>query len=325
MKLFRNILLAVLALLLVSGIGGYFYMRKKFEPGVNQLSVTGLPATCTFVWKADSTAQPVVAHAALLVPARLPGCPRTCYFQFDTGAPTSILYARSLAALRGRYPATTQTLLPQADTVRNFQFGLGSGSVQARKIKVLDYGRSTLPADSTEPFIIGTLGTDALEGRVLVLNYSTRQFSLRADVPTSLTSQTVFVPLDFASRRVMLNAAVQGKPRQLLFDSGSSAFALLTSRATWEQMAQPQARVRHAAVNSLGTTLTAHTVATAATLGLGQVAVPLHTVTYIEGTSFMQSALMRFSGMGGMLGNEPFAERTIVLDVRGRRFGLVHQ
>ena len=47
------------------------------------------------------------------------------------------------------------------------------------------------------------------------------------------------------------------------------------------------------------------------------------TVTCIEGTKWQENLLMRFSGMGGMLGNEPFVEHPILLDVRAGRFGLV--
>lgn len=78
------------------------------------------------------------------------------------------------------------------------------------------------------------------------------------------------------------------------------------------------------AENSWGKTLLAHTVPTAASLQLaGGGRLPLGTVTYIEGTSWAQQLLMRASGMGGMLGNEPFAAHTLILDVRGGRFGLL--
>ncbi|AHJ99766.1 hypothetical protein [Hymenobacter swuensis] len=323
MKLLRNVLLVILTLLLLGGVGGYFYMRKKFEPAPNQLAVAGLPATCTFVWQADSSARPVVAQAALLLPVSLPGCARTCYLQFDTGAPTSLLYTHPLAALRARYPDTRQYLLPQADTLHNFRFALGQSQVQARRMRVLTYGAHQLPADSTAPFIIGTLGADVLENRVLVLDYPGQRFSLEAQFPDSLSRRTEFVPLAFDSRRIMLSAGVAGETKPLLFDSGSSAFALLTSQATWQQMARPQALARTSAVNSMGRTLTSHTIATAAALQLGAVALPLQTVTYIEGTSLMESLLMRFSGMGGMLGNRPFNQHTIVVDVSHQRFGLV--
>ncbi|UYZ60359.1 hypothetical protein [Hymenobacter latericus] len=325
MKTFRKILLLVLALLVAGGVGGYFYARQKFEPGANQLAVTQLPATCAFEWKADTTARPTVAHAQQLVPITVPGCPRTCYLQFDTGAPYTLLYEHPLAALRERYPATGRTLTLRADSVRDFRFALGQGQVQVRKLPVLRYGAHQLPADSTQPFIIGTLGADVLEGRVLIVDYARRRFTLCEQVPDSLASRTNFVPLAFTSRRVLLSATLQGEPRQLLFDSGSSAFALLTSQSRWQELSQPAAAVAVRPVNSWGKTLTSYTAPTAIKLGFGPAALPLHTVSYIEGMSWWQTALMRFSGMEGMLGNQPFAGHTVVLDVPGKRFGVVRR
>ena len=325
MKLLFKVLLAVLIVLVVSAIGGYFYVRKQFQPPVNQLTVTQLPATSAFVWEADTTARPTVPHAAMLVPVKLPGCARTCYMQFDTGAPYSVLYDKPLAALRAQYPATSTTLLPQADGVHNFRYAIGQGQAQARTIRVLHGGASQLPADSTAPFTIGTLGADVLADQVLVIDYARRQFNLYSSVPDSLLHRATFVPLGFDDRRVMLDMGVQGEPKQLLFDSGSSAFALLTSKSIWQELAQPAATAHTAGVNSWGRTFTSHTISTAASLQVGALAVPLRTVTYIEGMSWWQTLLMASSGMGGMLGNAPFVDHTVILDVPGKRFGLVQQ
>ncbi|SHJ48833.1 hypothetical protein SAMN02745146_3224 [Hymenobacter daecheongensis DSM 21074] len=323
MKRLPKILLTLLALFVLSSIGGYFYFRKKFQAPANQLVVTGLPGTTPFVWKADSSTTPVTAQAALLLPVRLPGCPRTCYLQFDTGAPTSLLYANPLAALRTRYPATRAALLVQADTLHNFTFALGAGKVRARRLRVIRHGLSELPADTTRPLIIGTLGADVLDGRALALDFARRQFSLYDSLPAALARPATFAPLLFAERRVQFTTTVQGQPKQLLFDSGSSAFALLTSKTIFGELARPGAPVKQAAVNSLNRVLTSYTAPTAATVAVGAVAVPLGTVTHIEGTSFVERNLMRFSGMGGMLGNAPFLDRTLILDVRGGRFGVL--
>jgi hypothetical protein len=323
MKPLLKALAGLLFLLVAGGIGGYFYVQHKFQPGPNQLAVTGLPVSCTFVWQADHTARPEVPQAVLLLPITLNGCPRRCYVQFDTGAPNSVFYAHPLAALSARYPSARSALLPQGDTVRNLRFVLGNGQVLARRLHIIAYGAHQLPADTAAPLILGTLGADVLECRVLVLDYPRQRFSLLAQVPDSLAQRAAFVPLAFTGRRLVLSAAVAGEPRQLLFDSGSSAFSLLTSPATWQQLASPQAPAQIAAVNSLGKTLTSHIVATAAALQLGPVAVPLQTVTYMEGTTLMQRSLMRFSGMGGMLGNRPFNRHTIIVDVAHQRFGLV--
>lgn len=211
----------------------------------------------------------------------------------------------------------------QADTLRDLRFGLGTGQVQARWMHTLAYGAHALPADTAAPLLVGTLGNDMLDGRVLVLDYRHHCFSLLAQLPDSLAGRTAFVPLAFEGRRLVLSAAVAGQPRQLLFDSGSSAFALLTSPATWQRLGRPTAEARTDTVNSFGRPLIAHTVATAAAMQIGQASVPLQTVTYIENVTLLQQLLMRFSGMGGMLGNRPFSQHTIVVDVAHRRFGLL--
>ncbi|MBC6698741.1 hypothetical protein [Hymenobacter sp. BT190] len=323
MKTLFKILLSVVLLLVVSGIGGYFYMKQKFAPPVNQLSVTGLPAVGSLRWTTDTTAKPAVQHDALLVPVQLPNCPRTLYLQFDTGAPYTLLYAHQLEVLRRHYPALSTSLQVSQDMVQNFRFSLGGAPVTMRQAKVLALGRPELPADSLAPYVIGTLGTDVLDGRVLVLDYARNQFTLSTKVPDSLARRAEFGPLAFTNRRVLLDAGLQGKPQQLLFDSGSSANALITSEDIWSQLATPGAPTRTTASNSWGKKLLVHTAPTAAQIRFGTIEAPLRTVTYIEGMGLMQSTLMRFSGMAGMLGNQPFEGRTLILDVKGRRYGVV--
>lgn len=322
MKLLPKILLLVLGLLLASAGGGYLYVRHKFQPAANQLAIPHLPLASPFVWQADTTARPAVAHAALLIPVELPGCPRPCLLQFDTGAPSSVLYAHPLAALSARYPALRQQLRPRADTLANVHLRLGGQPLLARWLRLLPMGSHELPPDEHTPVLIGTLGADLLDGRVVVLDYPRQRLLLCAQVPDSLTRGTSFAPLTFDSRRVLLQARVQGQERHLLFDSGSSAFALLTSKAAWNELRQPGTQATETNVNSWGRQLTAHTAATPAALGLGPATVPLATVTYIKGTTFWQSALMRFSGMGGMLGNAPLTGSVVILDVPGKRFGV---
>ncbi|SDX57327.1 hypothetical protein [Hymenobacter psychrophilus] len=323
MKTLFKVLLFLVLLLGLSGVGGYFYMKRKFAPPTNQLRIAGLPATGALRWLADTVARPAVPHAGLLVPIRLPSCPRTCYLQLDTGAPYTVLYAHQLTALRQRYPALGTSLQLQENVVPEFRFALGSARVVVGNTRVLINGTGKMPADSLAPFIIGSLGTDALEGRVLVLDYAARRFTLGTEVPASLAARATFAPLAFPERRLLLTAALNGEPRQLLFDSGTSAYTLLTSQENWLQLAASGAAARTDTTNSWGKKLLLHTAPTAARLGFGPAAeVALGTVAYMEGMNLMQQTLMRFSGLDGMLGNEPFAAGVLVLDVKGGRYGV---
>ena len=323
MRVLFKVLLVVFALLVVGGIGGYLYVRRAFAPPVNQLSVAGLPASCSFAWKPDSTSTPAIPHASLLVPVQVAGCSRVCYLQFDTGAPYTLLYAHSLAALRAAYPTTATALLPRHDTLYSFRCKLGRSQLLLKKAPVLAYGAGRLPADTATPFIIGTLGADVLAEQVLVLDYPHQRFSLYQRLPDSLAQRARFTELDYSNRRVLVRAGLQHENKKFMFDSGSSAFSLLTNQDTWHELAAPHARPVVSGVNSWGKTLTSHTVASAAVLQIDALPVPLRTVTYLQGVSFWQQLLMQLSGMGGMLGNEPFVHHTVLLDARNGRFGLI--
>ncbi|QIX63305.1 hypothetical protein HER32_19855 [Hymenobacter sp. BT18] len=323
MKTLAKILLSVVVLLVVSGIGGYFYMKQKFAPPANQLTVAGLPASGDLRWWADTTAKPAIPHAGLLVPVRLPNCPRTCFLQVDTGAPYTVLYANQLDTLTRHYPSLGTSLKLQGNVVPEFRFTMGGAQVTVGNTKVLLQGAGTLPADSLAPYIIGSLGTDALDGRVLILDYAAGHFTLSNEVPAPLAARATFAPLAFKERRVLLDATLDDKPRQLLFDSGTSAYNLLTSQDNWQEMATPGAPVRTDTTNSWGKKLLLYTVPTAAKFRFGSAEVPLGTVTYMTGMNLMQETLMRFSGMDGMLGNEPFVGGALILDVKGGRYGIV--
>ena len=210
MKTLFKILLSLLVLLLLSGVGGYFYMRQKFTPPANQLVVSGLPLTTDFTWQTSTAAGRSMPHAGLLVPVQLPGCARTCYMQFDTGSPSTIVYSRPMAALQARYPALPFAHVAGADTMGGFRFGLGQGAVRARRVRVLVHGAAEIPADTAAPFIIGTLGADVLEGGALVIDYAHRRFSLLERVPDSLAQRARFGPLAFANRRVIFDMSLQG-------------------------------------------------------------------------------------------------------------------
>lgn len=325
MKTLFNILLSVVVVLVLSAAGGYFYMKQKFAPPANQLTIASLPATGPLRWAPDTTAKPALLHNALLVPVQLPNCARTFYLQLDTGAPYTVLYAHQLQQIGQRYPALGAALQAPQDTVRNFRFRLGEAPVALRRVKVLAQGRPALPTDTLASYIIGTLGTDVLEGRVLVLDFAGGRFTLDSQVPDSLARRAAFAPLAFTNRRVLLDAGLQGQSEQLLFDSGSSGNALVTSETIWRKLATPGAPARTTSSNSWGRKLLVHKAPTTAQIRFGTLEAPLQTVTYIEGMNVMQQMLMRFSGMAGMLGNEPFLDGTLILDVRGGRYGVVRR
>lgn len=324
MKLFRNICLSILALFILSSAGGYLYFKRAFKAPLNQLAIPAGAYQVPFVWQVDTLNSKLNPNAAILLPVTIPGCSKTFYMQFDLGAPYSMFYGGKLKAIAQRTSGVKIHGNDGKAVLNEVSFKVGSMAIYAEEIKVLAYGNGTINwADTASIEIIGTLGADLLDRKVLVLNYPQALMQFSDEVPTEVAAKANFTILRFDERRVVIPAVINQKETQVLFDSGSSAFELLTDKATWQKLAKDKAAEQVAEVNSWGNTLTVHSIASDKSMSFGEIALPLRNVHYIEGTSFIQRTLIQFSGMAGMIGNKLFLEKVIVLDTRRLRFGIL--
>ena len=313
----KKSLIALLSLLILSGIGGYLYVKTKFQPPPNQIHTAPGEYSVPLTWQADSTN----AYAALLIPVQLPGCDHNFFMQLDTGAPYSVFYKSKLMAISERCKVPMHE---EAERLEKFTFNLAGLQVQAHTIKMMKHGSDEINWEDGAINIIGTAGTDILENKIVVIDYR-KQFILLADtLPLYLQNTPIaFDKLNFEGRRIMLPASINGNKTTLMFDTGSSAFALLTSKGQWSELRTPEGDVRSFPVTSWSNTLTAYQANSMAKVKFADTAITLGTVTYIEGMSSFQRLLMSLSGMGGMVGNKLFIEHTIILDLESDRFAVL--
>ncbi|MCC9166004.1 hypothetical protein [Pontibacter harenae] len=324
MKLLRNFCLAIGALLVLSSTGGFFYAKYKFKAPPNQLVVPDGDFSFPFEWEASNEGMKLEPHAALLLPVTIPGCIKVFYMQFDLGAPYSLFYEGKLESIAEKVADLPIQEGENGQYLKNFSFMLGEMPVKAQEIKLLTHGNSEIDWQNAASIeVIGTIGADLIEKKVMLLNYSHKFMQLSDEVPASVVAKTTFTQMTFDERRVILPAVINHQETEVLFDSGSSAFELLTDKATWQELARKGAAVEVAEANSWGNTLTIHSVVSDQNISFGATELPLRQVHYIEGTSFMQQALMQFSGMAGMVGNKLFLDKVLVLDAQQLRFGIV--
>jgi hypothetical protein len=323
MKMLKLTLLVVFLVITAGGIGGYIYFRSKFIPPANQLVVRTNNKMTPFTWASSEMGNAVNPHAAMLLPVQVRGCERTFFMQFDLGSPYTVFYKDKLQSLADTMGGVSLVSREDKVFVQNFSFAMDKLTVTAAEAQVITYGEKINWTDSSAVEIIGTAGADLIEGRVLVVDFPRARLFLGDSLPDSLEANAVFTPLEFKHRRVLLPVVLNGKTTSLLFDSGTSAFELLTNEKQWSSLAKAGASVKSFGVNSWGKTLTVYSVPTDHFIKFGTLALPIKNVHRIEGTSFIQNMLMRFSGMGGMIGNKIFIDRIIILDTRQLRFGLL--
>jgi hypothetical protein len=212
--------------------------------------------------------------------------------QFDLGAPHSILYSLQLKDVIQQYPKTDTTT-----------FSIAKG---AEKNAV----------------IIGTIGEDMIDGKILILDYPKRKLDILDSLPEKLRQKTKLSSFMLMKGSILLPATLNNKQTILFFDTGSSAFELLTSKTTSDQLAIQDAVTASYPVKSWGRILTANTRLSADSLTIASQKLPIKKVTYIEGASDSQVQQMLKLGIGGMIGNKLFLNSILIIDTKNKKFGI---
>lgn len=254
-------------------------------------------------------------HAAMLIPVKLPDCSRQFYMQFDMGAQHTLFYRPKLRAILEKYPSFYS--IGDSSSLPEMDITVGKNKVKITNPALLEFGEKTIDWSSDKKEIIGTIGSDWLESRTILIDYPRQQIVLNYTVPEKLRNRlTDFM---YVQRNILLPATINGKKLLLFFDTGSSAFSLLTSRETATSMAGTDTAATRYPVTSWGRTMYANSLFTKDSITLSQVSLPIHQVTYMDGASEEQVTRMLKLGIGGMTGNKLFLQTGLVLDTKNKK------
>jgi hypothetical protein len=288
------------------------------------IRVEPTPAPITFTWSSARIGDRIEPHHAILIPVRLNAIEKTFYMQFDLGAQSTLFYRAKIDSIRERYPEVSYSSQGESLILAPLRLSAGETNVSSDGSRVIEL-KSAQPVNWSPDAIdvIGTFGADLIADRIMIVDYPGKAIRLVDALPAEIASKVALVPMSFQSRRIFLDGKINGDARKIIYDTGSSAFEMLTDESTWKKLARAGAPVETYDVKSWNDTLTTHSVATDATIEIGGVVLPLKRVTRVEGVGVLTQLAMRTMGVGGMTGNKLFIDHTIVLDTKNQRFGVV--
>ena len=328
MKMLKRILKLLLLAILFIIISGFLYLKYFFfKPSANQLLLQNTNITIPFVWESDTSNNIIQLYAAMLLPVKLNGCPKTFYMQFDLGASSSIFYKNKIDAINQKFkniPVENNS----KNQLTNFTFHLNELLVTAKKINVKQFDDAGINwLDTTKNEVIGTIGSDLIENKILIIDYPRHQISFCDKLPDSISAKANLSKLEFVNRKVFIPCSIGGKKTDLVFDTGSSSWELVTTKSTWTELAKKGEKVNIFMGNSWGKQSPCYTTATDSELVIGKNQLPLKNVTYTRGSSWMQNILlpifMKAIGVGGLTGNKLFLSKTIIIDTKNSEFGIM--
>ncbi len=303
MKIFKRIVLSFLAVLILAAVAGYIYFDQKFTPEKNYLTVEGESGKIPFTWLGKE-------KNVLLLPVNFPGDKDTYFLQFDTGSPYTLLYTKAIKNIKA---------VRIKDNRASTSFNIGKTKITSDKFRIFDQSAGDKENDTLK--IIGTVGADILDGRKSIINFKDDYLSINlSKEPTQF--QGKLFDFKFKKRKIIIRGTLKEKEENFLFDSGTSAYELVTNKEVWEDLKENDSKVIIEKSQSWQNVLTTFTTSCDQKIIFNQQEIPLHNITYVEGYSQIQYSLMKFSGMTGMLGNKIFLNSIIYIDCIGKKMGI---
>jgi len=302
MKIVKKIVLVFLVLFVLSLIGGYIYFDQKFTPEQNYLKVKNESGRVLVKWIGSE-------KNVLLLPINFQGDSENYYLQFDTGSPYTVFYSKSISSI---------SQISTKGTVAKTAFFIGKTKIASDRFKIYEMGND-IKNDSIK--IIGTIGADILENRKSLINFK-ESFVLLNLTKVPVSFQNNLQDFEFRKRKIIMKAFLKGHKEDFLYDSGTSAYELLTSKEVWDQLKLSNAKTTIEKSQSWKRVLTTYTTDCKEDIIFDNQKIPVKNVTYVEGYSQIQYAMMKFSGMTGMLGNKIFLNKILYFDCKENKMGI---
>lgn len=285
-----------------------------------------------FEWHGDSIGQKYFDKLSILIPFQIDNLPYKFNAQFDLGAVTTMLYGNSISpflklnpSLNSKIDTSSQVLIQgqKNPLLKDVELKLDNMSFGKRNIALFKGYGDTLTIDSINTNTvkhIGTIAPDLFKDHILIIDYPNKRIALTEELPKSFNKAT-FQKMEVHNGRIKIPFTVADSTHNVMFDTGSSIFELITDEENLKRIAKPNSPVLDSLqISSWGQY---HYVNSRAinNLKVGSKSFPNAKVYLWKGRDYLQ--FNKKENIIGATGNALFLNNTIIIDYKTKRFGIL--
>ncbi len=283
-----------------------------------------------FNWVGDSISGKYFDKLAITIPVTLDNLPNKMNMQFDLGAYETMIYGNSIKHYLTKYSELNNkldtTLKFRVQSQTNYKFRgvalkLGSVSFGSRNIGQFKNFGDVIPADSintqTEKSI-GTIGPDLFENRILIIDYPNKRLSVTSELPKQF-SKAYFRQFKIKDGRIKIPITINGKDEDLMFDTGSSLFSLITTTERANEISTKPI-IDSLKISSWGEYYMVYGQPIKSKIMFGQKQLN-QSVVYFDKRKENENSYKN-EDIWGVTGNAYFLDNIVIIDYKNKRFGV---
>lgn len=289
-----------------------------------------------FEWEGDSIGNQYFDKLAINIPFTIEGIPHEFKSQFDLGATSTMVYGNSFTPYMELYPEIVKKL----DTTNRDYFLQGKKMGAFKKINfkldnvlfenwdlVLFEGfGDTLTQDSIQTSSlkhIGTIGPDIFQEKFLIIDFVNARIASLDSLPQHYLENTKFVDAILDKGRIKIPVTIDGIEYHFMFDTGSSLFPLWISSNSSHLLSSPNAEFDTLSISSWGVSHDVYGTEINSEINIGNYSFDASKFkVYVDNREDYKTFFKR-ENILGIMGNAFFLDRTIIIDYKNERFGIV--
>lgn len=308
-------------------------MRQIFIATFLFLSITSFGQKLQWIpfnWVGDSVSGKYFDKLAITIPVTLDNLPHKFNMQLDLGATTTVIYGNSIKPYLDNYRElknkidTTLKFRIQSQTnykFKNITLKLGDVNFGERNIgHFKDFG-DDIPKDSintkTEKHI-GTIAPDLFENKILIIDYPNKRICVTTELPKQF-SKAQFRDYKIKQGRIKIPITINGKDEDVMFDTGSSLFALITTTENANEISSKPI-TDSLKISSWGEYYMIYGQTIKSKIMFGQKQLN-KAVVYFDNRQ-NNSNFYKEEEIWGIIGNAYFLNNVVIIDYKNKRFGV---
>ena len=278
-----------------------------------------------FIWEGAEIDGRYFDKVSMFLEGRLPEVGLSGRFQFDLGAPNSVLYENNVS---DRLNELLARIDPQRHIVLNgVEFPVIDSplsvtpDVELHGVGLLsEHGQGEEDVFADGARLLGTMGADVVRGKCLIIDFPHDRLAILDETPTEYAARAVFTPLQRTpAGHVLLSLTVDGVEKRALFDTGSSIFELMTDKEQWQKLTDGKvADVLE--ISMWGEMKAVYGGKARSDFRLGNWPLEVKMIYRVDEDDWVQ--FNRAHTLVGLLGNASFLGHVVILDFDSGRFGV---
>jgi hypothetical protein len=275
-----------------------------------------------FEWQTNRMSGRQFERSIILVPVVMNALPYRFVMQLDTGASRTVVYENTLEPFLERHPEMKDRLDPAFGRYINVDLVMGGLELKKINIGIMkNYGSRLTESRIAEnrPLRIGTIGADLFAGRILIIDYPGNRMLVAKTLPGEYAGAS-FQAMRLNDGRPVIPFTINGRTRDVLFDTGASVFPLVTTEKRAAEISENGVmdfldvtgwEIRY---SYLGRKMNVP-------ISCGHLELKPAVVYYDEHNG--QNWLYNGADVWGLTGNYYFWDRVVVVDFKNKRFGVM--